>query len=199
MKEYSQNIDKIFLEAFENYHYEVAEEEWKHLAPAVRLQNFLKFGFKHFNIYYTALLIAITGVGIYYVSNNRNQEIIFKNEIPVIKNSSPSPSVTVMPNNESEITEKNIDTKLNKIPDSELSKHAPINNQACTHLVEDTSAINNENIDNLFSDDPKLDSITTINNNQTSLKRGKKKIHKITIAIKNPVVLNDTVVAFTRD
>jgi hypothetical protein len=197
MTEDIENIDNIYSESFLNYRPEPPEEEWTKLSAALRRQNFMKFGVAHFNIYYAMILAAITVLSIYVSTNKpltpalQKHEKIEKKLIPSV-----SPGIQTMLR---QVDSKNKNTLLNK---AIIRKEDGITQQSVNSSMSLASKANadlsNKNtssgaVNDKVLNEQKNDTIPVLI--QTSVvKTEKKKIKKVTVVIKNTLLLNDSVV-----
>jgi hypothetical protein len=187
------NFENIFSEAFVSYRPETHDEVWQKLAPALRRQNFLKFGTAHFNIYYTILLAAVAGFGIYVGIARHN---------PAIK-----------PENEKVIKKEIVPVFNNEIKKTENQDNYNAKLRSCINKKDSLKAVNYKpsNIDETKADTAfnkfRNDSIKISNQNNGSLpnanpvtvfKTEKKKIKKVTVIVKNPVVISDSLVEYKK-
>jgi hypothetical protein len=68
-------LEKLFQDHLLGFEKEPSKEVWPLLAKDVARNNFLKFGWKHFNIYQTVVLTLILLLGIIYFTQKTEQTI----------------------------------------------------------------------------------------------------------------------------
>lgn len=200
MKEDTGNIELLFSEAFESYKPEVAVEEWNKLNTALKRQNFMHFGWAHFNIYYTTVVILILGFGIYIGLKKPETPAKPKDEkIQIIKPESVLKPINQIPiQQQSAITErKNVGVTLKKeITNVGIIK--PLTSKSSA--IIDTSTTNNdkeENKTDLRTNNQLADS-NSILKNGIDAKYEKKKIRKVVVIKKKDVIINDTIVRYRK-
>lgn len=194
-KKLNDHIDKMFKDTFSGHLTEGKESSWDELNKRVRWNNFLQFGFKHFNIYYSLFIgIFLLGTLLILFNNNLSDKKVN------------SPDLQMKDYNLEEIDSvksikiKTIDTDSIDIIDQNISK---------PNFRKKRSLKNKKNRLNQV----KSDSIQFINNNknitdtsitkQDTTKTGKgvvvvKPIKKKIIIVPSDVVKKDTVVTYQK-
>lgn len=195
MKEFTKNMDLLYFETFNDFKIEGSfEKDWQAISPKLRKQNYLKFGYSHFNIYYTAILIMLAGLCIFLSSSNEQKGKDQKQ----IKNSLINQAIPVNINKTKSNTEFLEMTKEVKSADRSTNKVKTIPNR---QLKENDSSLTftTEKVKPVSITDSLINDSAATNELHTTIVRTKKKIYKITVVYENPVVVNDTVKLFRED
>jgi len=198
MTEDLKNIDILFSKAFENFKDDSHEQDWQQMSVALNRQNFMRFGITHFNIYYAAIITLITGLSFYIAANK------------YISTNAPEPK---KPRNEESIPATSLDHPIINYDTTRNSakRQSPVLMKMSTQLPSKTSQKPDVIIDrgtDISNNTLKNDRITNLKSNEndstseTVATTGKivekKKIQRVTIVKKNPVILNDTVIKYKR-
>lgn len=59
-------LGELYKQRFENYSIEVSDSDWDRLASELKWRRFFRFKTFRLNIYYTLLLITLSGLGLFY-------------------------------------------------------------------------------------------------------------------------------------
>jgi len=80
-----KNIETLFKDGLNDYSVNPRQSLWNKINRKLTFNNFLKFNFAKFNIYYTFLIVSVTTIAIYNISNNNTFKVVKRNNSQIIE------------------------------------------------------------------------------------------------------------------